>query len=211
MSWVTSPACTELELRVVDWMAELLDLPPRFLNTSANGGGVIQGTASEATLVAVLSARWRATGGAVNDDGDTSRLVAYATAHAHSSIEKALRIASVGTKAIRTVDHDEDFAMRPESLAALIAADCAAGLTPFFVCAATRHDVVDGVRPDTGDRRRLPRRRSVAARRWGDGRHRRARSGTPLGQRRTELADSYCTNPHKWMGINFDLRPVLDG
>ena len=56
MSWVTSPACTELELRTLDWMAELLDLPERFRNTSESGGGVIQGTASEATLVAVLSA-----------------------------------------------------------------------------------------------------------------------------------------------------------
>ena len=75
-SWMTSPACTELELRVVDWMAELLDLPARFYNTSEAGGVVIEGTASEATLVAVLSARWRATGAAVNSDGDTSRLVA---------------------------------------------------------------------------------------------------------------------------------------
>jgi aromatic-L-amino-acid/L-tryptophan decarboxylase len=204
MSWVTSPACTELELRVVDWMAELLDLPPQFLNTSANGGGVIQGTASEATLVAVLSARWRATGGAVNDDGDTSRLVAYATAHAHSSIEKALRIASVGSKAIRTVDHDEDFAMRPDSLAALIAADRAAGLTPFFVC-ATRGTTSSMAFDPTPDIAAVCR--DAGAWLHVDGamagiaalvpEHRWVNDGL-------ELADSYCTNPHKWMGINFD-------
>ncbi|MDF2732066.1 MAG: putative aromatic amino acid decarboxylase, partial [Desertimonas sp.] len=135
MSWVTSPACTELELRTLDWMAELLDLPERFRNTSESGGGVIQGTASEATLVAVLSARWRATGGAVNADGDTSRLVAYATAQAHSSIEKGLRIAGIGTDRFRVVPHDETFAMRPDALAGLIAADRAAGLAPCFVCA----------------------------------------------------------------------------
>ena len=58
---------------------------------------MIQGSASEATLVAILAARWRATDGAVNADGDTSRLVAYATAQAHSSIEKGLRIAGIGT------------------------------------------------------------------------------------------------------------------
>ena len=116
MSWVTSPACTELEQRVVDWLAELLGLPTTFRNTSDSGGGVIQGTASEATLVAVLSARWRATGGAVNADGDTSGLVAYATAQAHSSIEKALRIAGVGSTSIRVVDHDAEFAMIPERL-----------------------------------------------------------------------------------------------
>ena len=79
MSWVTSPACTELETLMLDWMIELLGLPDRFRSTSEHGGGVIQGSASEAVLVAILAARWRATAGAVNADGDTSRLVAYAT------------------------------------------------------------------------------------------------------------------------------------
>ena len=72
MSWVTSPACTEVETLMLDWMQELLDLPAAFRSTSDTGGGVIQGTASEATLVAILSARWRATAGAVNHDGDTT-------------------------------------------------------------------------------------------------------------------------------------------
>ena len=113
---------------------------------------MIQGSASEATLVAILSARWRATGGAVNHDGDTTRLVAYATSQAHSSIEKGLRIAGIGTDRVRIVAHDEHFAMRPDALAAMIAADRAAGLVPFFVCVDPRHDVVDGVRPDRRDR-----------------------------------------------------------
>src|SRR6187402_2579666 len=69
MSWVTSPACTEIETLMLDWMRELLDLPQRFSSTSATGGGVIQGSASEATLCAILAARWRATSGAVNADG----------------------------------------------------------------------------------------------------------------------------------------------
>ena len=204
MSWVTSPACTELELRVVDWMAELLDLPERFLNTSDTGGGVIQGTASEATLVAVLSARWRATAGAVNEDGDTSRLVAYATAQAHSSVEKALRIAGVGSTSIRVVEHDAEFAMRPDSLAALIESDRAAGLTPFFVCAtrgttsSMAFDPTAEIAPicqDAGawlhvDAAMAGIAALVPEQRWvNDG---------------LELADSYCTNPHKWMGINFD-------
>ena len=81
---------------MLDWMVELLALPGRFLSTSATGGGVIQGSASEATLVAICSARWRATKGAVNRDGDTTRLVAYATAQSHSSVEKGLRIAGIG-------------------------------------------------------------------------------------------------------------------
>ena len=97
MSWVTSPACTEVETLMMDWMQELLGLPEKFRSTSATGGGVIQGSASEATLSSILAARWRITGGAVNTDGDTSNLVAYATSQAHSSIEKGLRIAGVGT------------------------------------------------------------------------------------------------------------------
>ena len=117
MSWVTSPACTELETLMLDWMIELLDLPERFRSTSEHGGGVIQGSASEAVLVAILAARWRATDGAVNTDGDTSRLVAYATAQAHSGIEKGLRIAGIGTDRIRIVPHDANFAMQPAALA----------------------------------------------------------------------------------------------
>ena len=205
MSWVTSPACTEIETLMLDWMLELLDLPDRFRSTSEHGGGVIQGSASEATLVAILAARWRATGGAVNADGDTTKLVAYTTSQAHSSIEKGLRIAGVGTYRLRIVDHlDDTFAMRPASLAAAVAADLAAGLTPFFVCSThgttssmafdpttdiaevcERHDLwlhVDGAM--SGIAALTPEFRWV-----NDG---------------LDRADSYCTNPHKWMGVNFD-------
>ena len=72
MSWVTSPACTEIETLMIDWMHELLGLPDRFRSTSTSGGGVIHGSASEATLASILAARWRITDGAVNTDGDTS-------------------------------------------------------------------------------------------------------------------------------------------
>jgi aromatic-L-amino-acid/L-tryptophan decarboxylase len=204
MSWVTSPACTEVELRTVDWMAELLGLPQGFRNTSESGGGVIQSTASEATLVAVLSARWRATGGRVNSDGDTSRLVAYSSEHAHSSIEKALRIAGIGTESIRTVDHNSEFAIRPDSLARLIADDRAAGLTPFFVCATrgTTSSMAFDPTPEI----------AAVCREGGAWLHvDAAMSGIAalVPEHRwvnegLELADSYCTNPHKWMGINFD-------
>jgi aromatic-L-amino-acid decarboxylase len=112
MSWVTSPACTEVETLMVDWMHELLGLPEHFRSTSATGGGVIHGSASEATLAAILAARWRITNGAVNTDGDASRLVAYATSQAHSSIEKGLRIAGIGTDRLRVVPHDDTFAMQ---------------------------------------------------------------------------------------------------
>jgi aromatic-L-amino-acid decarboxylase len=204
MSWVTSPAATELETLMLDWMVELLDLPDRFRSTSAAGGGVIQGSASEATLVAILSARYRATGGAVNRDGDTTRLVAYATSQAHSSIEKGLRIAGIGTDRLRVVAHDRSMRMDPHALAAAIDADRAVGLVPCFVAATSgttssmAFDPVVEIAP-------ICREHGVwlhvdgamsgiaalePAHRWvNDG----------LGD-----VDSYCTNPHKWMGVNFD-------
>jgi len=204
MSWVTSPACTEVETLMLDWMQELLDLPERFRSTSENGGGVIQGTASEATLVAILSARWRATGGGVNHDGDTTRLVAYATSQAHSSIEKGLRIAGVGTDRIRTVPHDDAFAMRADALAGMIADDRAAGLVPFFVCSThgTTSSMAFDPTPAIGE---VCQREDV----WlhVDA----AMSGIAAlapefrwVNEGMEFADSYCTNPHKWMGVNFD-------
>jgi aromatic-L-amino-acid decarboxylase len=204
MSWITSPACTELETLMLDWMVELLGLPDTFRSTSEQGGGVIQGSASEAVLVAILSARWRATGGAINTDGDTSRLVAYATSQAHSSVEKGLRIAGIGTDRVRTVPHDGAFAMRTDALEEMIASDRADGLLPFFVC-ATRGTTSSLAFDPTVAIGEVCRREHVwlhvdAAMsgiaalapeyRWvNDG----------LG-----LVDSYCTNPHKWMGINFD-------
>jgi aromatic-L-amino-acid decarboxylase len=204
MSWVTSPACTELETLVLDWMVELLGLPERFRSTSPTGGGVIQGSASEATLAAILAARFRATGGAVNADGDTSRLVAYATSQAHSSVEKGLRIAGIGRDRVRVVAHDDAFRMRPDDLAALVAADEAAGLRPCFVCATrgTTSSLAFDPVPEIG----------AIARRHGVWLHvDAAMSGiAALAPEHRwvndglELADSYCTNPHKWMGVNFD-------
>ena len=204
MSWVTGPACTEVETLMLDWMQELLGLPARFRSDSSTGGGVIQGSASEATLAAILSARWRATGGEVNASGDTTNLVAYATSQAHSSIEKGLRIAGIGTDHIRIVPHDTEFAMRADELARMIREDRAAGLTPFFVCASrgttssTAFDptpAIGAVCRDEGVWLHVDGAMSgiaalVPEYRWvNDG---------------LELADSYCTNPHKWMGVNFD-------
>ena len=204
MSWVTSPACTELETLMLDWMADLLDLPAPFRSTSPAGGGVIQGSASEAALVAILSARHRATQGAVNHDGDTTRLVAYATSQAHSSIEKGLRIAGIGTDRLRVVGHDRRFAMDPTALAAMIDTDVAAGLVPFFACAtrgttsSLAFDPVVDIAPicrEHGTWLHVDAAMSgiaalEPAHRWvNDG----------LG-----FADSYCTNAHKWMGVNFD-------
>jgi aromatic-L-amino-acid/L-tryptophan decarboxylase len=204
MNWASSPAVTEVETRMMDWMAELLALPGAYLSTSARGGGVIQGSASEATLTSVLAARYRATGGAVNTDSDTTKLVAYATSQAHSSIEKGLRIAGIGTGHLRMVGHDENFAMRPDALAAAIAADRAAGLVPFWVCATvgtTNSLAIDPVRA-VGE---VARREGL----WLHVDAAMAGIATLCPELRwlndgLELADSYGTNPHKWMGVTFD-------
>jgi aromatic-L-amino-acid decarboxylase len=204
MSWVTSPACTEVETLMLDWMVELLGLPGRFHSQSATGGGVIHGSASEATLASILAARWRATGGSINHDGDTTHLVAYATAQAHSSIEKGLRIAGIGTDRLRVVPHDASFAMDVDALAALVAADRAAGLRPFWVCST--HGTTSSMAFD-------PTAAIAAVANANDmwlhvdaamsgiaalaPEHRWVNDGL-------DLADSYCTNPHKWMGVNFD-------
>ncbi|MGI9030089.1 MAG: pyridoxal-dependent decarboxylase [Ilumatobacteraceae bacterium] len=204
MSWVTSPACTELETLMLDWTVELLDLPAAFRSDSAAGGGVIQGSASEATLVAILSARWRAPDGNVNRDGNTSKLVAYATSQAHSSIEKDLRIAGIGTDRMRTVPHDASFAMRVEALAELMAADRAAGLTPFFVCST--HGTTSSMAfdptarlaeicTDAGAWLHVDAAMSGIAALAPE--HRWVNDGLAC-------VDSYYTNPHKWMGVNFD-------
>jgi len=97
MLWATSPACTELETHVLDWLAGMLDLPQKFLSTGT-GGGVIQDTASSASLCALLAARERATNFASNQEGGRGKLVAYTSSQAHSSIEKAIQIAGIGVK-----------------------------------------------------------------------------------------------------------------
>jgi aromatic-L-amino-acid decarboxylase len=119
MLWATSPACTELETHVLEWLVPMLGLPEKFLST-ASGGGVIQDTASSSSLCALLAARERATNFASNEHGCDGKLVAYTSSQAHSSIEKDVKIAGLGRKNLRLIDVDETFAMRPATLAAQI-------------------------------------------------------------------------------------------
>jgi aromatic-L-amino-acid decarboxylase len=203
MLWATSPACTELETHVLDWLARMLALPEKFLSTSA-GGGVIQDTASSASLCALLCARERATGFASNQNGCDGKLVAYISSQAHSSIEKAMKIAGMGTRNLRLIEIDESFAMHPEALSKQIEADRQAGLVPSFVCASvgtTSSNAIDPV-PEIG---RICREHNL----WlhVDA----AMSGTAALcpefrhiHDGLEFADSYCFNPHKWMFTTFD-------
>ena len=134
MLWSTSPACTELETHMLDWIVAMLGLPEKFLS-SKTGGGVIQDTASSAALCALLAGRERATNYARNKKGCDRRLVAYTSTQTHSSLEKAAMIVGLGVENLRVIAVDENFAMRPDALAQQIEADKRAGLVPCFVCA----------------------------------------------------------------------------
>src|SRR5215211_359158 len=135
MSWVTSPAATELEQHVLDWLADLLDLPAAFRSTGS-GGGVVQDSSSGANLVALLAALHRASRGATVRAGvQPDDYTVYVSAETHSSMEKAVRIAGLGSDAVRIVDFDGDLAMRPAALAARIELDIARGYRPVLVCA----------------------------------------------------------------------------
>src|SRR5271165_1217537 len=134
MLWATSPGCTELETLVLDWLVPALGLPEKFLSTKS-GGGVIQDTASSATLCALLAARERATKFQSNQTGVPSKLCAYASTQAHSATEKAIGIAGIGRENLRLIPADENFAMDADALASTMEKDRRAGLTPLFVCA----------------------------------------------------------------------------
>src|ERR1035438_5561621 len=134
MLWSTSPACTELETHVMDWLVAMLGLPEKFLSSST-GGGVIQDTASSAALCALLAARERATNYVSNKKGCDGRLVAYVSTQTHSSLQKAAMIAGIGVDNLRPIEVDQNLALRPDVLARQIETDRSAGLTPYFVCA----------------------------------------------------------------------------
>ena len=123
MSWLTSPAATELEDLVMEWLRGMLGLP-------AGLQGVIQDTASTATLAALISARERATDFESNESGLRRPLIAYASTETHSSIEKGVKIAGYGRQNLRVIPTDAAFAMRPDKLEEAIRADKAAGLQP---------------------------------------------------------------------------------
>ncbi len=203
MLWATSPACTEVETHVLDWLVDMLALPEHFKSTGS-GGGVIQDSASSASLCALLAGRERATAYHSRERGCDGRLVAYTSTQAHSSLEKAALIAGLGRENLRLVEVDDRFAMQPEALARQIEADRQAGLLPCFVSATvgtTSSNALDPL-PEIG---RICREQAL----WFhvDA----AMSGTAALcpefrhiQEGLELADSYCFNPHKWMFTNID-------
>jgi aromatic-L-amino-acid/L-tryptophan decarboxylase len=203
MLWATSPACTELETLVLDWLAQMLGLPEHFRSNGA-GGGVLQDSASSAVLCALLAARERTSRMATNEQGCDGRLVAYTSPHAHSSVEKAVKVAGLGRANLRLVAVDEQFAMTPDALAQQIALDREAGLRPCFVAVTVGTTSSNALDPVAAIGR-VCRAEGV----WlhVDA----AMCGTAALcpefrhiQAGLELADSYAFNPHKWMFTNFD-------
>ena len=199
MLWQTGPACTEVETHVLDWMVDLLGLPDRFRSSGA-GGGTIADSASDATLCAVVAARERslAAGAALAD------LVVYGSTQAHSSLEKGARVAGLRPEAMRLVDVDEAFALRPSALAAALAEDRAAGRVPCLVMATLGTTSSLAVDPLT---ELGPMAAGAGAWFHVDG----AMAGTAAvcpelrgPQAGLELADSYVVDPHKWLFTTFD-------
>ena len=194
MLWSTSPAATEVEEVVADWLVDMLGLPESW-KTTGPGGGVIQMSASDSTHMALVVARDRVS-------GDPGKMVVYASEQAHSSIEKGARVAGYGH--VRLVAVDDRYAMHPDALEVAIETDVMAGLTPAAVVSAvgtTGTTAVDPVRAIGEVARFHGLWHHVDA----------AYAGTAMTcpefrhhQDGLELVDSYTFNPHKWMFTNFD-------
>lgn len=201
MSWETSPAATELEQQVMEWLRQMLGLPTGF-------SGVIQDTASTATLVALLSARERATAngfGATGASAPHARdLTVYTSREAHSSVHKAVKLAGYGLENLRSIAVDADYAMRADDLEAQIIADLKSGKKPACVVATFGTTSSTAIDP-------LP---AIAAlcQRYGLWLHvdaAYAGAAAILPEKRSllagvEHADSFVFNPHKWLFTNFD-------
>ncbi|KIQ66150.1 amino acid decarboxylase [Kitasatospora griseola] len=198
MMWSTSPAATELEQVVVDWLAKALGLPGSFLHSGGTGGGVIQDSASSAVLVAIVAALHRASGGGWRTDGVDGRYRAYCTGQANSCVPKAVRIAGLG-EPVEIATTAGTGAMDPHALAARLDADRRAGLVPTVVVATSGTTATCAFDP-------LPAVADVC-RRHGvwlhvDGAY--AGSAALCPEHRAvndglEAADSYAVNAHKWM------------
>jgi len=199
MMWETSPSAAELEEKVMNWLRGMIGLPPEF-------EGVIHDTASTATLVAFLTAREKATAFRINEEGYSGEQIfrIYCSTEAHSSIEKAARIAGFGRKNLVKIETDEELAINPEKLKEEIDNDIANGFTPLCVVAAIGTTGTSAVDP--------LRQLGEICSDYGIWLHvDAAYAGTALvlpDQRHMidgiEHVDSFVFNPHKWMFTNFD-------
>ena len=200
LNWQASPALTELETVTCDWLRRMVGL-------SESWSGVIQDTASTANLLALLCARERTTQFSLDRGGlqsEPSPLVVYTSAQGHSSVEKAALLAGFGRENVRSVPHDDVFAMRPDALEALIESDLARGRKPCAIVgtggttASTAFDPISAI-ANVAQRRGLWFHIDAAM----------AGAAMILPECRwlwegIERADSLVLNPHKWLGAAFD-------
>ena len=199
MLWQTSPAATELETHVLAWVRQLIGLPTAFT-------GVIQDSASSATLAAVLTARERVLGFKGNQDGLAAHppVRVYCSAQAHSSIDKAIWIAGIGQSNLVSVATGPNNSMDPNALIQAIETDNAAGHRPAAVIVtigSTSIGAVDDLRAIAEIARRHDLYLHVDAAWAGSAlickEHRHLIDGI-------DMADSFVFNPHKWLLTNFD-------
>ncbi|MFI5184466.1 MAG: pyridoxal phosphate-dependent decarboxylase family protein [Vicinamibacteria bacterium] len=200
MLWKTSPAATELELLVLDWLRQMLGLPQGLF-------GVIQDTASASTLVALTAAREAVPGLEARRRGlvGQARLRMYASEHAHSSVEKAGIVLGIGQEGFRSIPVDDAFRMDAVALAAAIAEDRAAGFTPLAVTATAGTTSTTSIDPipaiaDICEKERLWLHVDAA---YGG-------AAAVVPELRpvlagAERADSIVINPHKWLFVPLDL------
>uniref|UniRef100_A0A4W6EGN9 Aromatic-L-amino-acid decarboxylase n=1 Tax=Lates calcarifer TaxID=8187 RepID=A0A4W6EGN9_LATCA len=207
-SWAASPACTELETVMLDWFGKMLQLPECFIaGTHGHGGGVIQGTASEATLMSLLAARckavrWVQASNPKKSEAEIfSKLVAYTSEQAHSSVERA---ALIGGVMMRKVPTDNCFAVRGDILKEMVEKDKAAGLIPFYFCAtlgttpSCGFDSITELGPIcNGENMWMHIDAAYAGSAFICPEFRPLLNGV-------EFADSFNLNPHKWLLVNFD-------
>ncbi len=200
LSWQSSPALTEIEERVTDWLRQMMGL-------SAAWSGVIQDTASTSALIALICARERATDYALARGGlqaEPRPFAIYVSAQSHSSVDKAALLAGFGRDNLRLVECGADFAMRPDALATAIEADLAAGVKPCAIVATTGSTAVTAIDP-------LAPIAEIAARHkiWLHVDAAMAGAAMILPECRwmwdgVEGADSLVVNAHKWLGAPFD-------
>ena len=200
MVWETSPAATELEEKMMVWLKDIMGLPEHF-------EGVIQDTASTATLCAFLSAREKTSNFKINRDGynGDEKYRIYCSTETHSSIDKAIRIAGLGDKNLVKVEVDDQLAMKPENLEDAIKKDINSGKKPLCVVATIGTTGTMAIDP-LSEIARITQKYGI----WLHVDAAYAGSAMVLPEYRwmiqgLEYADSYVFNPHKWLFTNFDL------
>lgn len=199
MLWATSPAATEVETVMMDWLVDLCGLPRRFHSTS-DGGGVILDSASSAVLTSMVAARHRAVG-----HRPAPELRAYTSTQAHSSVLKGMRVAGFADHQLRSIEVDDTFAMRSDLLTEAMAQDVADGFTPFFVVATvgtTSSTAIDPIAEVAAIGTAHGAWVHVDAAYAGSAAV--APELRPLINSGLDTVDSYSFNPHKWLLTNFD-------